>query len=315
MRQNKKSDIERVVHWIADAMAGWRFAALAVCILVFFTLFLIAVLMIPTGESGIGAFARDVRTWCFNYDPATGEMDWFYVTVMLSKPLVIAAAVAVVWHRQLIGALRGVCGELALVAGIALIGVGLVAVTFFVVGEPNAEVDGEYPFPAERIRTEIEPPEFRLQDHTGEKLSLADLEGKVVVVTAVYATCWDSCPLILTQLREVTEAIGADAEDLVVVGITLDPEQDDEELLTNLADRHRVGAPQYRLVHGDPDEVNRVLDEFSVARTLDEERGEIDHANLFIVIDRSGSIAYRITLGDRTESWLTRAIEILLAEQ
>ena len=315
MRQGQeKTDIERFVHWLADAMQGWRFAALAVFTLVFFTVFLIAVLMIPTGETGIGAFARDVRTWCFNYDPATGEMDWFYVTVMLSKPLVIAGLVALIWHSQLIEAVKGVGGELALVAGIAVIGVGLVGVTFFVVGEPNADVDGEYPFPAERIRTAIEPPEFTLFDQNGEELTLSELEGKVVVVTAIYATCWDSCPIILDQMRDVTDAIGVDADELVVVGITLDPERDNEELLTNLANRHRVSSPQYRLLHGDPDKVNRVLDDFSVARSLNEERNEIDHANLFIVIDRDGSIAYRITLGDRTESWLTRAIELLLRE-
>lgn len=305
----------RATRWLAVTMQGWKFPALMIFTLVFLVALLAGLLMIPTGDSGVGAFARDVRTWCFNYDPATGEMNWFYVGVMLSKPLMLAGIVAGIWHRELVVAFRDIGSELVLIAGIALIGVGMMGVSFVYVGEPDPSIDGDYPFPAERIRTDIDPPEFELNDHTGEPVSLDELGGKVVVVTAVYATCWDSCPVILQQLREVTDDIGADADDLVVVGVTLDPKRDDAEKLTDLADRHGVEHPQYRLLHGEPDEINRVLDDFSVARQLDEERGEIDHANLFILIDRDGSIAYRLTLSERTERWLPRGIELLLEEQ
>ena len=314
MNRRNEQRIERAAQGVARAMGGWKFPALVIFVLVFLVVLLGVLLAIPSGEEGVGAFARDVRTWCFNYDPATGEMNWFYVTVMLTKPLGLAGLVAAIWHQELRQALKSIGGEMALIAGIAAVGVGLLGVSFAYVGQPQPAIDGDYPFPAERIRTEMDPPDFELEDHTGEKVTLDELEGKVVVVTAVYATCWDSCPLILQELRKVTDAIDADADDLVVVGITLDPEQDDADKLTSLADRHGVEHPQYRLLHGKSDEVNQVLDDFSVARQLDEERGEIDHANLFILIDRDGSIAYRLTLGDRTEQWLPRGIEVLLDE-
>ena len=314
MKTENLTTTERVIDRVADAVAGWRFAALIIAVLVFFEILLVGLLAVPTSDSGFGAFARDFRTWCFNYDPATGTMDWFYVGVMLSQPLGLAAIVGVVWRRQLSGVWQRGVGELLLIAGIALLGVGLVGISFLFVGEPDVTMDGEYPFPAERIRTAIEPPQFELLDHTGEAVSLEELQGKVVVVTAVYATCGASCPIILTELRRVTEQFEEHHHELAVLGITLDPERDGPEELTRLADRHRVEAPLYRLLHGDPDEVNRVLDDFSVSRIPDEERGEIDHANLFIVIDRQGKIAYRIALGDRTEQWLSRALEHLLAE-
>ena len=312
--QPEQSVLSAISDWIRDAMEGWRFATLAIATLVFFELMLIAMLAIPTSDTGVGAFARDFRTWCFNYDPATGQMDWFYVTVMLSQPLGLVALIGLIWRRQLVEAWRTVGGEMALISGIALIGVGIIGISFVFVGEPDQSIDGEYPFPAERIRTAIEPPQFELLDHTGEAVSLEELRGKVVVVTAVYATCGESCPIILTQLRRITDEMVDDHDDLAIVGITLDPERDGPQELTGLAERHRVDAPLYRLLHGEPDEVNRVLDEFSVARIPDEERGEIDHANLFIVIDRDGKIAYRIGLGDRTENWLTRALHHLLDE-
>jgi len=40
----------------------------------------------------------------------------------------------------------------------------------------------------------------------------------------------------------------------------------------------------------------------------------IDHANLFLLLDRNGKVAYRLGLGDRQERWLASALRILLQE-
>jgi protein SCO1 len=51
-----------------------------------------------------------------------------------------------------------------------------------------------------------------------------------------------------------------------------------------------------------------------IERVRNAETGLIDHANLFLVIDRQGRVAYRFTLGDRQEQWLVSALRLLLAE-
>ncbi|MNC96767.1 hypothetical protein D3C83_142260 [compost metagenome] len=57
------------------------------------------------------------------------------------------------------------------------------------------------------------------------------------------------------------------------------------------------------------------LDALGVARTRDPETGVIDHANLFVLVDRDGRVAYRFTLGERQERWLVQALRLLLAER
>ena len=42
--------------------------------------------------------------------------------------------------------------------------------------------------------------------------------------------------------------------------------------------------------------------------------GEIDHANLFILIDRNRKIAYRFSLGEIQEAWMIDAIQSLIQE-
>jgi hypothetical protein len=52
-------------------VAGGGFPCFALSLLVFYELFLLAILFAPGGAGGIGAFADEFRVWCFGYDPAT----------------------------------------------------------------------------------------------------------------------------------------------------------------------------------------------------------------------------------------------------
>ena len=46
----------------------------------------------------------------------------------------------------------------------------------------------------------------------------------------------------------------------------------------------------------------RSLDRMQMARDRDPETGVINHANLFLLIDRDGRLAYRLGLGERQQS-------------
>lgn len=77
---------------------------------------------------------------------------------------------------------------------------------------------------------------------------------------------------------------------------------------------HSLELPVYNLVTGDPAEVERILDEMSVARIRDPETGVIEHPNLFLLLDRDGRLAYRLGLGERQQRWLSAALRVLLGE-
>ena len=149
----------------------------------------------------------------------------------------------------------------------------------------------------------------------GATVDLAELRGKVVMLTAVYSTCPLSCPLILGQAKAAIAAVpGALRGDLHVIAVSMDPANDSPAVLAKLAREHEIAAPQYSLVTGEPAEVERVLDDLGIARSRNPETGVIDHANLFLLVDRDGRIAYRLTLGGRQQRWLTSALEVLLRE-
>lgn len=304
--------IENGFSLLTELFGGWRFPVFAITFLFCAAALLLATLAIPPAETPLSAFAEEFKTWCFGYDPATGEMEMAYVVILLVNPLVLISIILGVWWEPLKIArsqprstLRWVVAAIVSV-GIAAVGLG---VTWGDVAPENTE------FPAAALRTAHDPPQFSFADQDGNPVSVDDFRGKVVVLTGVYASCGLACPMILGQAKRAIEALPeAERDKVTVIGVTLDPENDTRERLAEMANAQQVSAPRFHLVNGPVDEINRVLDILNIARKRDPETGIIDHANLFLVVDPNGKIAYRFTLSERQEKWLIEALKRLVRE-
>jgi protein SCO1/2 len=72
---------------------------------------------------------------------------------------------------------------------------------------------------------------FDLLDHNGQRRTLTDFKGKVVVVFFGFTQCPDVCPTSMTELAKVKQQLGPDGDKLQGIFITVDPERDTAELL------------------------------------------------------------------------------------
>jgi protein SCO1/2 len=303
---------EKLMEGVLGFFSGARFPAFLLSVLVCYELLVAFVLLTPSAPTGFGAFAEEFRIWCFGYDPATGGMNPMAALSFLVPPVLMAAGLVVFWFEPLRAALErpwrmvadfgaGAATVAALVGGFLVLGV--------------SPASGELPFPAETLRVSYAPPDLGLVDQNGERVDLAALRGDVVILTAVYASCPHTCPVILDQARAALDELTPEERARVhVVGVTLDPSHDTPAVMNDLASRHGLEWPTYRLVTGPPAEVERVLDRMDVARQRNAETGVIDHANLFLVIDPAGRIAYRLTIGERQQRWLVSALRLLAQE-
>jgi protein SCO1/2 len=294
-------------------MGGPGFPCFMLATLTFTQLLLFALLFTPPAPEGLGAFAESFKVWCFGYDPATGHLEWIYPIMLLVNPLMLDLVLVVVWWVPLREALRGDRRQFVAPLALAFTVSTVLAGALFAF-EP-VRPQGELPFPAEAIRTTFTAPSFSLTNQDGQPVSLSKLRGRVVVVTAVYASCGFTCPMIMGQSKRVIDSLSPEERaDLTFVGITLDAEQDTREVLAAMAKAQQISAPVYNLCTGEPAKVEALLDNFNVARSRNAETGVIDHANLFILIDRQGRIAYRLTIGDQQERWLGTALRLLLRD-
>lgn len=296
----------------------WRFPVMMLSMLFFFTATIIIVLLLPTSNPALASFAEDFKVWCLRYDPATGEMEWGYVLTFLFQPLLLAFIVFLVWGNQLWETGKHHFRKMMpyiVVSFVLTIGM-LITLTILAGNEIRAGEGKELPFPAERLRTTFTAPDFSLVNQNEDPVSLESLKGKVVLVTAVYAQCGYTCPMIFAQTKEALAQLSTtEKSQLTVAAITLDPEHDTPEILNALARGQQVEAPFFNLLTGEPVKVNAVLDKFGFSRSRDPETGVINHANLFILIDREGRVAYRFTLGERQQRWLVSALKVLINEK
>ncbi len=72
---------------------------------------------------------------------------------------------------------------------------------------------------------------FTLVDHTGKTVTDADYRGKPSAVFFGFTHCPEVCPTTLVQLANLTGKIGAAADRLQILLITVDPERDTPEQL------------------------------------------------------------------------------------
>ncbi len=70
-------------------------------------------------------------------------------------------------------------------------------------------------------------------DHRGSRLASAEFRGKVVLVFFGYTQCPDICPTTLTTMKEAMRLLGPASDQVQVLFVTVDPERDTQETLTN----------------------------------------------------------------------------------
>lgn len=198
---------------------------------------------------------------------------------------------------------------LTLVAG----GAAVTAATLLKDTTGTAGRAGDFDPVAERMQKAV--PSFSLQDQNGEAVTPEGLKGKVVLLTAVYATCHTACPTIITKAKSaVSKLTEAERDGVVIVAITLDPEGDTQDKRAMTAKAHGLDAPLFRYVNGDkPDDVLKLVADLGWARAVAGDSGVIGHSNLFLLVGRDGKIAYAVS-ADGDNDWLDRSLAVLLAE-
>ncbi|HUI72975.1 MAG TPA: SCO family protein [Spirochaetia bacterium] len=68
--------------------------------------------------------------------------------------------------------------------------------------------------------------DFTLTDQHGATFHMADMKGRVVVMTYIYTHCTDFCPFVALKLKEAGKLLGSEAGKYVLVAVTTDPERD-----------------------------------------------------------------------------------------
>ena len=280
--------------------------------------FLLVTIFGPTQGGLLGDFVRDFQLWCYRGDPRTGGISWLAVSVMMLEPVFIVAVAALLWREifvQLIHVRTWLTHARAAGAGLGVIAVCVAGLVYYARADA-ARAQVLPPFPGESIRLRLDLPAGPFVDQKGAAFRFADLRGRVVLVTGVYAACTTACPEIFLEVKKILgELPAADRAGLSVVALSLNPEYETTELMNLVAEGRGLSHPEFRYVNGrNPAAMHEVLTRMQFSATRNPQTGVVDHANLFLLVDRSGHIAYRLTLDPRHRAWLRAGLRALLHE-
>jgi len=130
-----------------------------------------------------------------------------------------------------------------------------------------------------------------LPDADGRTRTLADFNGKIVVVFFGFTQCPDVCPSTLAELAQAKKNLGADGDKVQGVFITIDPARDTPEVLKGYVTSF---DPAFIALRGSPEQTASTAKDFKVyyAKVPGKTEGSysMDHTAGSYVFDGKGRV-------------------------
>jgi len=188
--------------------------------------------------------------------------------------------------------------------GIVLIGLLLAGVALAVVfsrGGPEAAPDAGYRGSLMPPRVPVE--EFTLKGEDGRESSLTQLKGGPSIITFLFTSCRDICPLTAQQIRGAMDQAG---RDIPVLSISVDPAGDSPEAVKRwLAEQRMQGRMRWGL--GSRAQLERVWRQYAVLG----QSPEADHSAYVFLLDRDGRRCVSWPVSQLTPEGLAHDIRML----
>lgn len=162
-------------------------------------------------------------------------------------------------------------------------------------------------------------PEFSFIEKDGRRVTLAELKGKVWLLNFIYTNCPDTCPIQSAQMREIQEDFKKE-KDLRLVSITVDPQRDTPEVLTEYANRFSADPARWFFLTGEKETIYKLAQEgfrLGAVELPHEKRPESGathtHSPRSVLIDRDAQIrGYYVSTEVEAMKRLRRDLKILL---
>lgn len=155
-----------------------------------------------------------------------------------------------------------------------------------------------YEFHGTILQSNTEAADFTLMSSTGQRVSLNDFRGKLVVLYFGYTFCPDVCPATLVEIAGAMDILGEDAKDVQTIMISVDPERDTP---AQLAEYVAHFDPSFIGVTGTLEEVAEIATLYGVFYEKHEGTAAsgylIDHTATVMVVDQEGYLKLLLPFG------------------
>jgi len=147
--------------------------------------------------------------------------------------------------------------------------------------------------------------DFSIPDTDGKLHTLADYKGKAVVLFFGYTHCPDVCPTTMAELAQAMKQLGPDAKRVQVLFVTVDPERDTPQVLSQYV---HAFDPSFVGLRPDNAQLAKVARDFRVyyakvpGKTPDSYT--MNHTAASYVFDPSGQLRLFARDGQGVQPWV-----------
>ena len=153
-------------------------------------------------------------------------------------------------------------------------------------------------------------PDFTLSGSNGSAVKLGDYRGKVVLLGFGFTSCASVCPTTLATLKQANKQLGAQARDVQVVYITVDPKFDSAAQMKKylaLFDPTFIGGT------GTDAQLAAVRKQYGIfAKEAAGPDGRFTHSSFIYLIDRKGRLRALMPYGRLANDYV-HDVRLLLA--
>lgn len=131
-------------------------------------------------------------------------------------------------------------------------------------------------------------PNFELISENGQRFGSEQLKGRVYLANFVFSRCPSVCPKMLGELEKIQKRVRGTGQKVAIVTFTVDPENDNEKILFDLARKHKANPHVWTFLTGSDKEAMFKLyrDGFKVGVEKDPKNlFDIAHSEKIVLVD------------------------------
>ena len=129
-------------------------------------------------------------------------------------------------------------------------------------------------------------PNFNFTNQNGEPFSHNQLKNKVTVLDFFFTNCPGPCPIMTYNMKSLYDDFSS-SDDVQFVSITVDPENDNIEVLKNYADINGINGQKWQFLTSELSKIKSLKRDGFMLFADELPQG---HAIKFILIDENGNI-------------------------
>ena len=146
--------------------------------------------------------------------------------------------------------------------------------------------------------------DFALRDEEGKPASLREYRGKVVVLTFMYSTCQDTCPVTAQTIRGAVDQVG---HDVPVLAVSVDPAKDTRDSAERFLVKQSMSAGRMRFLLGTRAQLQPIWTAYGI-----QPQGKgFEHTAYVAVLDQTGRQRVAFTIDHLTDRGLAHDIRRL----